>query len=114
MLFFRSDKNGINLLTFLSVAEFQKKLQAAPFWATTGCEEDKKRLLEDNSIWCQNFMKWAEKEADVLSLIEKTMKWRAEVKIYSWNTSQVGLLSRFNFFFWFQLNMSAIKLASKK
>ena len=106
MLFFRSDKNGINLLIFLSVAEFQKKLQAAPFWATTGCEEDKKRLLEDNSIWCQNFMKWAEKEADVLSLIEKTMKWRAEVKIYSWNTSQVGLLSRFKFklnFFGFNL-----------
>ena len=76
--------------TILSVAEFQKKLQAAPFWAATGCEEDKKRLLEDNSIWCQNFMKWAEKEADVLSLIEKTMKWRAEVKIYEWNTSQVS------------------------
>ena len=75
--------------TVPSVAEFQKKLQAAPFWASTGCEEDKKRLLEDNSIWCQNFMKWAEKEADVLSLIEKTMKWRAEVKIYGWNTGQV-------------------------
>ena len=77
--------------TVPSVAEFQKKLQAAPFWTSTGCEEDKKRLLADNSIWCQNFMKWAEKEADVLSLIEKTMKWRAEVKIYGWNTSQVCL-----------------------
>ena len=87
-----SDRINVTLKTLLSVAEFQKKLQAAPFWASSGCAEDKQRLLEDNSVWCQNFMKWAEKEADVLSLIEKTMKWRAEVEIYNWNTSQAGFL----------------------
>ena len=81
----------------VSITEFQKKIQAQTFWSSAGCEEDKKRLLEENSIWCQNFMKWAEKEADVLSLIEKTMKWRAEVKIYGWNTSQVSFLIQLGF-----------------
>ena len=40
--------------------------------------------MKKDSAWLRNFMSWSNKESEILAKIDRTLKWRQEVDIYSW------------------------------
>ena len=68
----------------VTIEQFQDKLRNQSWWTTQGLEADKIRLMEKDSAWLRNFMSWSNKESEILAKIDRTLKWRQEVDIYSW------------------------------
>ena len=69
----------------VTIEEFQDKLRNQPWWNTQGLEADKIRMMAKDSIWLRNFMSWSNKEDEILGKVERTLKWRQKVDIYSWS-----------------------------
>ena len=42
-------------------------------------------MMAKDSIWLRNFMSWSNKEDEILGKVERTLKWRQKVDIYSWS-----------------------------
>ena len=58
----------------------------------TPFEADKMRLMEKDSVWLRNFMSWSNKEEEILGKIDRVLKWRQKVDIYSWKGTRAFVI----------------------